>query len=174
MTSTVFLVIVRTLSGNQRFWQREPDGRGGWTHQVKHVPGYNRLLYRLSGLRHTGNETVWIPEGEKDVGTLHDEGLIATCNIGGAGKWRPDNNEEFRGKPVVVLPDNDPQATDRKTGEPLLHPDGRPVLPGQDHAETVARNLHGIAASVLENRGTLRNCGGWPMRRRNTRRPRRA
>jgi RecA-family ATPase len=146
--SVVLLEVVRTLSGNPRFWQRAPDGNGGWVSEVKHVPGYNRLLYRYPGLRHSGDAMVWIPEGEKDCDNLHDEGEIATCNIGGAGKWRSENNGEFRGKHVGILADNDPQARNKKTGELLWHPDGRPVLPGQDHAENVARNLHGIATSV--------------------------
>jgi putative DNA primase/helicase len=34
------------------------------------------------------------------------------------------------------------------TGELLWHPDGRPVLVGQDHAEDVARALYGTAMSV--------------------------
>ena len=68
-----------------------------------------RLLYRLPGLRAAGDATVWITEGEKDADRLHDDGLIATTNIGGAGKWRDDYAEAFRGKHCVVLADNDPQ-----------------------------------------------------------------
>ncbi len=64
--------------------------------------------------------------------------LIATCNPGGAqehkegkpysGKWLPSYSHHLRGRPVVILPDND------KTGE--------------DHAQDIARKLTGIAASV--------------------------
>jgi hypothetical protein len=74
-------------------------------------------------------------------------GLCATCNVGGAGKWRKEYGEFLRGRDVVALPDNDPQSKD-KAGKPLFHPDGRPILPGQDHADDIARNLSGIARRV--------------------------
>jgi hypothetical protein len=124
------LDVVRTRTGTPRFLQRAPDpgSRSGWKWSVKHVPNHDKLLYRLPGLRASGDATVWICEGEKDADRLHDEGLIGTTNIGGAGKWRDEYAEEFRGKHCVVLQDND-QA-------------------GRDHAATVARLLIGAAASV--------------------------
>ena len=124
----LILQVVRTLSGEPRFRQRRPDGRGGWIWSVKDIPGHNQLLYRLPGLRASGDTVVWITEGEKDADRLHDEGLIATTNIGGAGKWRHECAAEFRGKHCVVLQDNDKA--------------------GRDHVATVARSLKGIAASV--------------------------
>lgn len=65
----------------------------------------------------------------------------------GAGKWRDEYSDFLRGADVVVLPDNDPQSMSH-TGDPRFHPDGRPVLPGQDHAQDVACRLTGIAKSV--------------------------
>ena len=124
----LILQVVRTLSGEPRFRQRRPDDRGGWIWSVKDIPGHNQLLYRLPGLRSSGDAAVWITEGEKDADRLHDEGLIATTNIGGAGKWRHECAVEFRGKHCVVLQDNDKA--------------------GRDHVATVARSLKGIAASV--------------------------
>jgi hypothetical protein len=118
------LDVIRTTNGSPRFLQRAPDGK--WS--VKHIPRHDCLLYRLPGLRASGDATVWITEGEKDADRLHDELLIATTNIGGAGKWRAEYAEEFRGKPVVILPDNDQT--------------------GRDHADTVARSLIGVASSV--------------------------
>src|SRR5262249_46623328 len=56
-------------------------------------------------------------------------------------------SEFLRDQDVVILPDNDPQTTD-KTGKLLFHPDGRPRFAGQDHAQDIARNLHGIAKRV--------------------------
>jgi RecA-family ATPase len=127
------LQVVRTLDGNPRFVQRAPDGfldtgEPKWKWSVKHIPNHDKLLYRLPGLRASGDATVWITEGEKDADRLHDELLIATTGIGGAGKWRAEYADEFRGKHCVVLQDND-QA-------------------GRDHVATVARSLHGVAASV--------------------------
>ena len=127
------LDVIRTLTGTPRFVQRAPDGfrangDAKWKWSVKHIPDHDSLLYRLPGLRASGDATVWICEGEKDADNLHDELLIATCNIGGAGKWRAEYAEEFRGKHCVVLQDND-QA-------------------GRDHTATVARSLIGVASSV--------------------------
>lgn len=67
-------------------------------------------------------------EGEKDVETLRTAGVATTTNPGGAGKWRLEYAEALRGRPIVVLPDNDP--------------------PGTAHAAEVARSLASVAASV--------------------------
>ena len=77
---------------------------------------------------------VYVVEGEKDADNLFGIGLTATCNPGGVGKWRDDLSAFFQGADVVVLQDNDPQAK-TPDGELRWHDDGRPVLPGQDHAQ---------------------------------------
>lgn len=69
-----------------------------------------------------------IVEGEKDVETIKGMGLVASCNPMGAGKWRAEYNQHFKGKKIVVLPDND--------------------KPGRAHALQVAKNLKGVADSV--------------------------
>lgn len=96
----------------------------GWVYNLDGVP---RVLYRLPDLAPA--ELVYVVEGEKDVETLRGRGLTATCNPGGAGKWRPEFNEYLRGKVVVILPDNDE--------------------PGRRHAEQVANSIYGIAKEVL-------------------------
>ena len=50
---------------------------------------------------------VCIAEGEKDVEALWDLGWPATCNVGGADKWRDEYTEWFKGRNVVVFQDND-------------------------------------------------------------------
>src|SRR5262249_10557607 len=53
---------------------------------------------------------VFAPEGEKDVDTLWSVGLAATCNEGGAGKWRQEHTAALVAAGVselVVLPDAD-------------------------------------------------------------------
>jgi hypothetical protein len=65
----------------------------------------------------------------------------------GAGKWPNDFARYLAGANVVILPDNDPQAK-RDDGTLCFHPDGRPILPGQDHAQMVAALLLGTANSV--------------------------
>ena len=108
------------------FRQRRPDGQGGWVWNLK---GIERVPYRLPELLAADPaETVWIPEGENDVDRLASLGLTATCNPGGAGKWRREYGEHFRGRRVVVLPDNDG--------------------PGRKHGQDVAKSLSGTAASV--------------------------
>jgi putative DNA primase/helicase len=105
------------------FAQRRPDGKGGWIwdlEDVKYVP------YRLGDVIEATD--VFVVEGEADADRLASEGLAATSNSGGAGKWRPEFAAYFEGKRVVIAPDNDEV--------------------GRRHAELVARNLHPVAASV--------------------------
>src|SRR5206468_4050366 len=71
---------------------------------------------------------VFVAEGEKDVDRLWAEGLIATTNVGGAGRWRDEDAELLRGRNVAVIADNDDV--------------------GREHAAKVATSLHGRAATV--------------------------
>ena len=151
-SGTLVLEVIRTLNGVPRFTQRRPNGvtkigTTKWRWSVKDIPAAERPLYRLPELLASGARTVFVVEGEKDCDRVRSLGLIATCPIGGAGKWRVEYVEALRDRHVVVLPDNDPQARGPHD-EPLWHQDGRPILPGQDHAAVVAASLHGAAASV--------------------------
>ncbi len=117
--------VIRTK--DKKFPQCRPDGKGGWWYGLD---GIKPVLYRLPEIIkavETG-ETVFIPEGEKDVNNLAQLGLVATTNPMGAGKWRKHYNEVLAGADVVILPDADD--------------------PGRKHAQDIARNLHGVAASV--------------------------
>jgi 5S rRNA maturation endonuclease (ribonuclease M5) len=105
------------------FFQRRPDGKGGW---VNNLEGVVLVPYRLPEVLKA--ELVLILEGEKDCDTLAEFGLTCTCNPQGAGKWRAEYNKHFADKQVIIIPDNDD--------------------PGRKHAQDVAGNLHGIAASV--------------------------
>lgn len=87
------------------FRQRRPDGHGGWVWNLQHIP---RVLYRLPDLLAADpDDHVFIVEGEKDVDALRALGLVATCNVGGAGKWRDDYSTHLDGRVCIVLPDND-------------------------------------------------------------------
>lgn len=127
------------------FRQRRPDGRGGWDWKKG-----EEVLYRLPQViaAVAAGERIYICEGEKGVQVLESIALIGTCSPGGAGKWRSAYNPVFAGAEVVILPDNDPQATEKDGTHARWHPDGRAVRPGQDHAIYVARNLIGVAKSV--------------------------
>ena len=128
------------------FRQRRPDQarHGGWTWSTK---GVRQVPYRLPDLLEplSLGRVVLIVEGEKDVDRLMAIGVPATTNAGGAGKWQPELTEFFAGADVVVIPDHDPQKTHPTTGAPMFHQDGRPILPGQDHAQAVAQALSGVA-----------------------------
>src|SRR5262245_42241363 len=106
------------------FSQRRPDGPSKW---IANLDGVRRVLYRLSEVLCA--ETVYIVEGEKDVDNLRSIGLTATCNSGGAGKWRPEYAESFKShQRIVVIPDADE--------------------PGRKHAQQVAATLAGKVASL--------------------------
>lgn len=126
------------------FRQRRPDG-DGWAWSVK---GVRRVPYRLPELLETGDRVVFIVEGEKSVDRLRTLGIPATCSPGGAGKWHHALTDFFKDADVVVIPDRDPQKKHPKTGELMFHPTGRPILPGQDHAQQVAASLQGVAKRV--------------------------
>ncbi len=108
------------------FRPRRPAPGGGWEYNMGDV---RRVLYRLPELIASAPKAVFVPEGERDVDTVVSLGLVATTNVGGAGKWRPEYSEFLRGRYVVILPDNDDA--------------------GRKHAEQVRSMLTGIASSIV-------------------------
>jgi putative DNA primase/helicase len=123
------LVYQAVLYEPKDFRQRRPDGRGGW---IWNLEGVTRILYQLPELLNSAedrpDELVFIPEGEKDVDNIRAVGLIATCNVGGAGKWKKEYSEILRGRRVCIIAD--------------------PDEPGRRHAQQVAASLHGIASEI--------------------------
>lgn len=124
--SLLFQVVrYQKSDGDKAFKQCRPDGRGGI---IWNLEGIKRVPYRLPKLLNA--ETVFLPEGEKDVHTLEAWGLVASCNPGGSGSshlyagW----SDYFRGRNIIILPDNDG--------------------PGRKHAAVVAATLLAVAASV--------------------------
>ncbi len=119
--------VLRTA--NKDFRQRVPDrtAKSGWRWSLGET---RRVLYRLARVIEAAQEgrEVYICEGEKDVHTLEQHGLVATCNPGGAGKWRPEYSEFLREAVVTICADRDE--------------------PGQAHARHVRDALAGIAAAV--------------------------
>lgn len=118
----LFQVVRRHPKG---FSQRRPDGKGSWIWNLKSV---TPVVYRLPALLQSRGELIFIVEGEKDADRLAEIGLTATCNPGGAGKWREDYAQYFRGKEVIILPDNDPA--------------------GHKHGKAIAASLQRIARQV--------------------------
>ena len=106
------------------FIQALPDGRRP-TLDPQFVP----LPYRLDRITRAAPRTpIFIVEGEKDVHSLEALGLVATCNPGGAGKWRSKYAQHFEGRRLVLLPDNDE--------------------PGRRHMQTVAASMLSSAAEI--------------------------
>lgn len=117
-------LIFQTLRHEPKdFRQRRPDGKGGW---IWNLQGVTLVPYNLPQV--VKSPYCFISEGERDVESLGEFGLVASCNAMGAGKWRPGYNEHFRGKRCYILPDNDEA--------------------GKAHALQVAKSLTGIAEIV--------------------------
>jgi len=76
------------------FRQRRPDGKGGWLWNMK---GATPTLYQIPELIPAlqAGDSVIVCEGEKDVDALRAAGCVATCNTGGAGKWRDELSRAF-------------------------------------------------------------------------------
>jgi putative DNA primase/helicase len=110
----------------KRFFQRRPNGAEDSF--INNMVGVEPLPYRLPELIKNRDSTVFVCEGEKDADNVADLGLVATCNHGGAGKWRPEISRWFVGRDVVILPDNDEA--------------------GHKHALDVAQKLERVASRV--------------------------
>lgn len=116
-------------TANKQFPQRRPDPKkkSGWSWNLGDC---RRVPYRLPGLVRavTEGRTVYIVEGEKDAHSIGHAGGFATTAPGGAGKWRDDYDEWFKGADVVIVADRDE--------------------PGRKHAADVAARLRPLARSV--------------------------
>ena len=127
---TLFQAVRKERTGadgkrQKNFPQRRPDGHGGW---IPNLDGARRVPYRLHELVASKDPLVLVCEGEKDADTARALGFTATCNPGGAGKWRDEYSEHIRGKIVSIT----------------AHADE----PGRKHAQQVAASLADKAASL--------------------------
>lgn len=111
------------------FRQRRPDPErpDAWIWNLANVP---RVLYRLPEIRQAiaDGTSIYVVEGEKDVENLRQQGLVATTNAGGAGKWRKEYCEHLQDANLVIIPDNDQS--------------------GEKHGETVATQCYENATSI--------------------------
>ena len=122
-----YLSSVRRYALPKGFRQGRRQGAQGWAWGRGGAP---YVLYRLpdvvAGV--SKGRLVFIAEGEKDADLLAAHGFVATTNVGGAGKWRPEYSESLRGARIVIIPDND--------------------QPGRAHTEAVAQAIHGIVSGI--------------------------
>lgn len=123
----LFQVVRVQFSTDKHIYQRHFNQKGEW---VNNLRGVRRVIYRLPEVLEAvkNGTTVFVVEGEKDVETLFEWGIVATTSPMGAGKWQDEYSRYLCGADVVIIPDNDE--------------------PGRKHAEKVARSLYGIARSV--------------------------
>jgi len=110
------------------FRQRRPDGHDGW---IWNLDKTRRVLYRLPRVLKAieAGQTIHVCEGEKDVAALERAGEAATCNPMGAGKWRREYAEALHSASDVIVWADCDQA-------------------GREHADTIARSLHGHGPTV--------------------------
>jgi 5S rRNA maturation endonuclease (ribonuclease M5) len=93
--------------------------------------GVDRVLYNLPKVLKTKPPgQIWVVEGPKDSDSVNaiGAGMVATTNVGGAGKWLEAYSEVLRDKDVVLCGDNDE--------------------PGRKHVDAVLESLAGKAKSV--------------------------
>jgi hypothetical protein len=84
------------------------------------------VLYRLP--EWVDKKWVVVAEGEKDCDNLAKIGIHATTNAMGAENWKDHYNDYFKGKKVVIFPDNDDK--------------------GRAHAQLVSWNLKDHASEI--------------------------
>jgi hypothetical protein len=113
-----------------RRWEPKRFTQHGWTGTRfgRKLNGVRPVLYHWPRLIDGADQENWIVEGERDVHSLEAIDEVATCNPGGAGKWRSEFNETFVDRSVSIIADWDP--------------------PGQAHALTIHDQLEDVAASV--------------------------
>ena len=106
------------------FFQRRPDGEGGWINKKSK----RQVLFHLREVVEA--PIVFVVEGEKDAETLRSQGFVATTNAGGAeAPWLPEFSDALAGREVIVIPDND--------------------KPGRDRAARIARALIGRVTRLV-------------------------
>jgi len=126
-TGELLFTVCRTADKQFPCWRPDPTKRQGKSWSLN---GVRRVPYRLPQVMEavTHGKTIYIVEGEKDVEALEAVGAVATCNPGGAGKWRAEYADYLSGAQVIVVADKDE--------------------PGRRHAAQVAASLKDKARQV--------------------------
>jgi KaiC/GvpD/RAD55 family RecA-like ATPase len=120
-TGALLYQVVRKVG--KKFMQRRKGPKGKWIWNLDKVA---LVPFNLPAVMKA--EFVAITEGEKDAINLTREGVVGTCNNGGAGNFKPELAPYFKGKEVAIFPDNDE--------------------PGRKHAKAVAQILAPFAKQI--------------------------
>lgn len=128
--------VIRFDPKDFRQCHKDANGKTVWN-----MRGVRLVPYHLDELVRTvaqGHGDVFITEGEKDADALRQLGITATSNTGGAGKWRDEYADYFKGVQgkVTIIADRDPKEKN---------------YPGQRHAFAVRDSLLkvGVKAAVV-------------------------
>lgn len=92
--------------GNGKYRQEHLDDDGNWISGK----GDSSYPFHLSDVLEAIDQghPIWIMEGEGDVETAYLNGLVATCNSGGAGKWTDEQSKWLvAGEPIFICFDDD-------------------------------------------------------------------
>jgi hypothetical protein len=107
---------------NKQFRQRRPTEDGN--DYVWNLGSTRRVPFHLPEVITAAKrgDVIYVAEGERDVEALRTAGVTATCNPGGAGKWRDEYSKYLSGASLAVI------VADRDE-------------PGVRHAEQIAESL---------------------------------
>lgn len=117
--------VYRVLRYFPKTFKQQKKTTDGWAWGMD---GVERVLYRLPEILSSPDTAIWITEGEKDVEGLEKLGLLATTNVGGAGKWLDGYTDSLVGRNVIICGDNDE--------------------PGRKHVERLVEALDGKCNSI--------------------------
>jgi hypothetical protein len=160
--STLFakLRFVGTDGGGKTFIQVSPVDERRWAFGVT-SRGVREVPYNLPAVRRAvaAGGTIYVAEGEKDCDAIGRLGLTATCNAGGAGKWRSEHTEALKGAArVIIIADKDLGELEAKQD----NPEAREWWQGQRHATDVLAAL--AAAGIPCNALTLPDVDGFRVK----------
>jgi len=106
-----------------RQWAVDPE-TGAKTPPSK--AGVKLVPYNLPGILDTDH--VVLVEGEKDADCLISKGMVASTTPMGAGNWKAEYAQHFKGKHLAIIPDRD--------------------KPGQGYRDAIITDCLGVAASI--------------------------
>jgi hypothetical protein len=118
-------LLYQALRYEPKTFRQRRQVSGQWVYDMKEQ---RLVLYNLPRVK--ASPFVFITEGEKDADTINAmrPQFVATCNVGGAGKWLDSYSQTLKSKDVIICGDTD--------------------KPGRDHVAKVAKALEGLAKTV--------------------------
>ena len=129
-TEPAFFVLRMERKGYKKEYRQSSglDYQQNWKKGNQKPTCLYNLVTLTSGPGIDVSDFVVVVEGENKANALIAAGICATCNPGGAGKWKDEYSQDLAGKAIICLPDNDDV--------------------GKKHMQTVAASAHGVAGSV--------------------------